>query len=69
MTLRSMRNEIINHFNVTKRDVDSPTEFWRSAGAADDVEHAEVVWEVDTILAWPARMRTRPNVCPILVFP
>ena len=35
MTLRIMRNEIINHVNVTKR------EFWRSAGAADDVEHAE----------------------------
>ena len=46
---------------MTKRDVDSLTVFWRSAGAADDVEHAEVVWEVDTVLAWPARMRTRPT--------
>ena len=41
MTSRSMRNEIINHLNVTKKDVDSITVFWRSAGAADDVEHAE----------------------------
>ena len=42
MTLRSMRNKIINHLNVKKeRDVDSLTVFWRSAGAADDVEHAE----------------------------
>ena len=40
-TLRSMRNEIINHSSATKKDVDSLTVFWRSAWAADDVEHAE----------------------------
>ena len=44
MTSRSMRNEIINHLNVTKKDVDSITVFWRSAGAADDVEHAEFLF-------------------------
>ena len=38
------------HFNVTKRDVHSLTVFWKSAGAADDVEHAEFVWEVGTVL-------------------
>ena len=42
MTSRSMRNEIINHLNVTKKDVDSITVFWRSAGAADDVEYVEI---------------------------
>ena len=41
MTLGSMRIKIINHLTVTKRDVDSLTVFWRSVGAADDVEHAE----------------------------
>ena len=41
MTLRSMRNEIINHLQATKRDVDSLTVFWRSAAAADDVEHGD----------------------------
>ena len=41
MILRSMRNEIINHSKVTKRDVDYFTVFWSSAEAADDVEHAE----------------------------
>ena len=41
MTLRSMRNEVINHISATQRDVDSLTVFWRSAGAPDDVEHAE----------------------------
>ena len=51
MTLRSMRNEITNHLSVTKRDVDFHTVFWRSAGAADDVEHAEFVWEVGAVLA------------------
>ena len=51
MTLRSMRNEITNHLSVTKRDVDSLTVVWRSAGAADDVEHAEFVWEVGAVLA------------------
>ena len=33
MTLRSTRNEIINHLSVAERDVDSLTVFWRSAGA------------------------------------
>ena len=41
MTLRSMRNNIINHLNVTERDVDSLSVLRRSAEAADDVEHGE----------------------------
>ena len=41
MTLRCMRNEIINHLSVTEGDVDFLTVLWRSAEAADDVEHRE----------------------------
>ena len=50
MSPRAMQDDDLDHSNVTKRDVDSLTVFWKSAGAADDVEHAEFVWKVGTVL-------------------
>ena len=40
-----------DHQPRERDDVDSLTVFWRSAGAAGDVERAEVVSEVGTVLA------------------
>ena len=39
----SMSTRAMHNSNVTQRDVDSLTVFWKSAGAAGDVEHAELV--------------------------
>ena len=46
-----MQDDDLDHLNVTERDVDSLAVVWKSAGAADDVEHAELVWEVGAVLA------------------
>ena len=46
-----MQDDDLHHLNVTSRDVDCLTVFWKSVGAADDVEHAELVREVGTVLA------------------
>ena len=51
MSSRAMQDDDLDHFNVTNRDVDSLTVFWKSFGAADDVEHAELVRKVGTVLA------------------
>ena len=51
MSSRAMQDDDLDHLNVTNRDVDSLTVFWKSVGAADDVEHAELVREVGTVLA------------------
>ena len=51
MSPRTMQDDDLDHLNVTRRGVDSLTVFWKSAGTADDVEHAEFVWEVGTVLA------------------
>ena len=53
MSPRAMEDDGLDHLNVTRRDVDSLTVFWNSAGAADDVQHVEFVSEVGTVL--PAR--------------
>ena len=42
MSTRAMQDDDPGHSNVTQRDVDSLTVFWKSAGAAGDVEHAEL---------------------------
>ena len=51
MSPTAMQDDDLDHLNVTKRDVDSLTVFWKSAGAADDGEHAEFVWEGGAVLA------------------
>ena len=51
MSPRAMHDDDLDHLTVTKRDVDSLTVFLKSAGAAHEVEHAESVWDVGTILA------------------
>ena len=49
MSPGAMQDDDIDHSNVTERDVDSLTVFWKSA--AGDVEHAEFVWDGGTVLA------------------
>ena len=39
-----------DHQPLEREDVASLKVFWRSAGAADDVEQAEVVWQAGTVL-------------------
>ena len=46
---RSLRTDDVDH--VKERDVESLMVCWRSAEAADDVEHADFLWEVGTVLA------------------
>ena len=42
--------------------------FWKSAGAADGVEHAEFLWEAGTALAVHCTMsENQINACPLLV--
>ena len=40
-----------DHQPRERENVGSLTLCWRSVGAADDVEHAEVVWGVGAVLA------------------
>ena len=62
-----MQDDDLDHLNVTERDVDSLAVVWKSAGAADDVEHAEFVWKLVQFLRHVARTNENPiNVCPIL---
>ena len=51
MSQRAMQDDDLDHLNVTTRDADSLTVFWKSAGAADDVEHVKFVGEVGSVLA------------------
>ena len=50
MSPRAMQDDGLDHVNVTE-STDSLTVFWKSAGAVGDVQHAELVWEVGTVLA------------------
>ena len=60
---RAMQDDDLDHLNVTERDVDSLMVFWRSAEAADGVEHVEFVWGswYSSCGTLQARMRTRPT--------
>ena len=49
ITLTSTRTKIINHSK--REDVESLKVFWRSTGAADDVEQAEFAWQVGSVIA------------------